>query len=361
MDATPQLNARHEQILWATVRHYVATAEPVGSRALTQEFDFNVSPATVRNAMGLLEKAGLLFQPHTSAGRIPSDLGYRLYVDRLMHPSRTLAQRVGAQLAQEAHWLSWSLESLLRSVAQMLARLSGYLALVTLPQAQQVAVRHIQVVEVAPFQHLMVVLLDTLTTQPVVIPISPRLLPGASTPRSHLERLSNFLSDRLGGMALSETLIPDWQGMEVELQTYAPAIEDALGELVRRGRPAAPCQLLISGLSEVLRQPEFAESQQVESIVRLLEAEPNQLWPLLWDDGLPKQASPLGDRNLRVWIGSENPIEPMQGCALVLSNYWVHDSAMGRVGVLGPTRMLYEDAVAVVEATAAHLSDALSP
>lgn len=356
MDATPQLNARHEQILWATVRHYVATAEPVASRALTQAFDFNVSSATVRNAMGLLEKAGLLFQPHTSAGRVPSDLGYRLYVDRLMHPSQTLAQRVGTQLAQEAHWLSWSLESLLRSVAQMLARLSGYLALVTLPQSQQVVIRHIQLVEVAPFQHLMVVLLDTLTTQPVVIPLPQRLLPGASAPRSHLERLSNFLSNQLGNRVLSTPLTLDWQGMAAELRAYAPAIQDALDELVRRGRPAAPSQLLISGLSEVLRQPEFAESQQVESIVRLLEADQGQLWPLLWSDGVGL----AGDRNLRVWIGSENPIEPMQGCAVVLSNYWGQGSAMGRVGVLGPTRMLYEDAVAVVEATADHLSMALS-
>lgn len=363
MEFTPQLNSRHEQILWATVRHYVATAEPVGSRALTQEFDFNVSPATVRNAMGFLEKSGLLYQPHTSAGRVPSDSGYRLYVDRLMHPSTRLARKVDAQLAEEMDWMNWSLESLLRGVTQILANLSGYLALVTLPQSHTAVIRHVQLVEIDPGQVLMVVLLDALATQSIVIRF-PKMAPTSHKPDHgrgrDLEILSNFLTRHLRGCSLSGALSIDWSDISQEFYGYTDMVHQALAELGQRTKSTAPAQLLISGLAEVLRQPEFSESQQVQSIVRLLEAEQSQLWPLLSDEATPAQALQTGGHNVRVWIGSENPIEPMQGCALVLSSYQVGETAAGSVGVLGPTRMMYENAVAVVEATAAHLSDALS-
>ncbi|HEY9879342.1 MAG TPA: heat-inducible transcriptional repressor HrcA, partial [Leptolyngbyaceae cyanobacterium] len=144
MQLPSKLNARQQQVLWATVRRYVATAEPVGSQALVQEYNLNVSPATVRNAMGFLEKSGLLYQPHTSAGRVPSDSGYRLYVDQLMSPSETLGRRVDVLLAEELNWEGWSFEALLRGATQVLSTLSGYLALITVPQASTVQIRHLQ-------------------------------------------------------------------------------------------------------------------------------------------------------------------------------------------------------------------------
>ncbi|MEO0947074.1 MAG: heat-inducible transcriptional repressor HrcA, partial [Cyanobacteria bacterium J06641_5] len=132
----PQLTNRHEQVLSATVRHYVATAEPVSSKRLLQEHDFAVSSATIRNAMGWLEKAGLLLQPHTSAGRVPSDRGYRLYVDRLMVPDVRLGRQAGRRLASEPEACQGSLEARLQGAARILATVSGYIALVTPPQSR---------------------------------------------------------------------------------------------------------------------------------------------------------------------------------------------------------------------------------
>ncbi|NES87401.1 MAG: heat-inducible transcriptional repressor HrcA, partial [Moorea sp. SIO2B7] len=115
------LTTRQQHILWATIRHYIATAEPVGSKALVQEYDLSVSPATIRSCMSMLEKVGLLYQPHTSAGRVPSDSGYRTYVDQLIQPSETLSQYVENLLAEKLNWEEAKFEVLLRDAAQILA------------------------------------------------------------------------------------------------------------------------------------------------------------------------------------------------------------------------------------------------
>ena len=361
MESDLQLNSRQQQVLQATIRHYIATAEPVGSRALAQEYDLKVSPATVRNAMGFLEKYGLLYQPHTSAGRVPSDFGYRIYVDRLMAPSRRLGRQVDALLSEELSWVGWSLESLLKEAAQVLSQVSGYLAMITLPQASAATIRHIQLVEVNAQQVLMIVLLDSLTTQSVVI-----RLPGCltsdmaeSTMGEELEILSNFLTHHLHNCPLDDVTSLDWSELGAQFQNYSQMLCQALLDLAQRSQATGALQLVISGLAEVLRQPEFSEAQRIQAIIKLLEKDQSQLLPLFYEEPLG-ELRPTVSSNVKVWIGSENPIEPMQGCALVISNYTKQNTSVGSVGVLGPTRMMYENAVAVVKATADYLSNALS-
>ncbi len=364
MDSALPLSARHEQVLQATIRHYIATAEPVGSRALAQEYNLKVSPATVRNTMGLLEKYGLLYQPHTSSGRVPSDSGYRLYVDRLMSPSAQVRRRVDAALAEEIDWMGHSLESLLRSATQILSQISGYLALVTVPQANTALIRHIQLVAVESGQMLMVVLLDSLATQSVVVQLPPMLAADApavddSLGRRNLEILSNFLTHHLRGRPLAEVTSLDWGSLDAEFEQYGVLLCQALGDLALRSQPTETPYLVVSGLAEVLRQPEFSDAQRIQAIVRLLEEDQSQLWPLFIAAPSAARSVPSGV-DVRVWIGAENPLEPMQGCALVVSNYTRHDTSVGSVGVLGPTRMVYENAVAVVKSAADYLSTALS-
>jgi heat-inducible transcriptional repressor len=364
MDSALPLSARHEQVLQATIRHYIATAEPVGSRALAQEYNLKVSPATVRNTMGLLEKHGLLYQPHTSSGRVPSDFGYRLYVDRLMSPSTRVRRRVDAALTEEIDWMGHSLESLLRSATQILAQISGYLALVTVPQANTALIRHIQLVAVESGQVLMVVLLDSLATQSVVVQLPPML--GSETPtvdealgRRHLEILSNFLTHHLRGRPLTDVTTLDWGDLDENFEHYGVLLCQALEDLALRSQTTGTPYLVVSGLAEVLRQPEFSDAQRIQAIVRLLEEDQSQLWPLLIAaPSVPSSAT--SDVDVKVWIGAENPLEPMQGCALVVSNYTRRNVSVGSVGVLGPTRMVYENAVAVVKSAADYLSAALS-
>lgn len=352
------LNSRQQQVLWATVRQYVTTAEPVGSKVLAREYDLKVSPATVRHVMGVLEKAGLLFQPHTSAGRVPSDFGYRLYVDNLIHTPQGIAQQVDLQLSESLNWDGWSLEALLRGAAQILSTLSGYLTLITVPKKREATIRHLQLVLLDPTQILMSVVLDSLETQSMVIQ-----LPAIAATEQQLEVLerelkilSNFLTAHLMGHPLLKIAELDWGKLDREFQRYSDTLKDAIRILAKRNQSLEPTPFVISGLSEVLRQPEFSETQQVQAIVQLLEEEQAQLWPLVFEANTETAAG----RRVRVLIGSENPLEPMQGCALVSSTYCKDEEPIGSVSVLGPTRMMYDNAIATVEAAADYLSEAFN-
>ncbi|MEM9905236.1 MAG: heat-inducible transcriptional repressor HrcA [Cyanobacteria bacterium P01_D01_bin.44] len=367
MEKSVKLSSRQQKVLWATVRHYVDTAEPVGSKALVESYGLKVSSATVRNVMGMLERSGLLFQPHPSAGRVPSDSGYRIYVDELIEPSRPIARQIDQTLNRRLDWESRSVEGLLRESAQVLAALSGYIALVTLPTTEAAKLRHLQLVQVGENQILLVVLLDSYNTESIVVQLpqgsgehsvagnAPEKSPGDALARE-LQVLSNFLTDRLRDKPLSAIAQLDWQDLDQAFQQYAfqqytDTLQTAMDDLARRTQ-GGQTQILISGLADALSQPEFAERQQIRNLVALLEDGKEQLWPLIFQGD--------SNRQLKIWIGSENPIKPMQTCALISSPYTKGASALGSVGVLGPTRMLYENAIAAVEAAASYLSGALS-
>lgn len=359
-----RLTDRQQRILWATVRHYIATAEPVGSKALVAEYNLSASSATVRNVMGMLEKSGLLYQPHTSAGRVPSDSGYRIYVDELITPSPRLVRRAEQLLIERLDPEGRSFEALLRGAAQLLATLSGYITLVTMPQASTAVIRHLQLLPVEPGRVMLVVVTDSYETQSTLMelpiqPYSPIDHTGELLDRE-LQILSNFLNHHLRERSLSELISLDWQNLDREFEQYADFLRALVSALIRRSQPPTSNSILISGLAEVLHQPEFSELQQVQTIIHLLEEEQNQLWPLIFE--WPQDTDSLHQprKRVRVRIGSENPLEPIQTCSLVSSIYHRGLVPVGSVGVLGPTRMAYEKAIALVEATADYLSDTLN-
>jgi len=367
-----KLTARQQNILRATVHHYVTTAEPVGSKSLASGYDLNVSSATIRNAMSALEDSGLLFQPHTSAGRIPSDSGYRAYVDELMVLSNPLTRQMENALSQRlAQRLSDQvMEGLLQESAQVLAQLSGYIALVTLPQRGAAVIKHLQLVRVNESQILLVVI-DSNETYSVLM---PTVRPGAGSDADaalqvsdeELQVLSNFLTEQLKGKALRDVDL-NTDELEQSFQRYAFGLGDRLRQAIcdinRRSRSLPTTQILISGLADVLSQPEFAQPEQLRTIVELLEDGRDQLWPLIATDSLCEEDNLLlsdTKRPLRIWIGGENPVEPMRTCALVTTTYGQAPGPVGSLGVLGPTRMLYENVVAAVEAAANCLSEAVA-
>lgn len=364
MSMPMKLSPRQQQVLGATVRHYIATAKPVASEALVDEFTPKVSSATIRNAMSYLEKSGLLYQPHTSAGRVPSDSGYRVYVDQLITPSDVLSRQVD-QLMSEQLNREVGIEALLRGAAQILSALSGYIALVTMPQTSTAQLRHLQLVQVSPGRAMLIVVLDSYETQSTLmtLPSAPDLnQPDVSQDDAeHLDRelqiLSNFLNDQLRGRSLQEIAALDWSELGREFERYADLLRTSLIELNRRSQMAASSQILINGVAEVLRrQPEFSELHQVQTIMQLLESEQEQLWSLIFESA---ELDTTG-RRVMVRIGAENPLEPIRSCALVSATYHRGDVAVGSVGMLGPTRMVYENAIAMVEAAANYLSEAMS-
>ncbi|HEY9624145.1 MAG TPA: heat-inducible transcriptional repressor HrcA [Crinalium sp.] len=355
-----KLSNRQQQVLEATVRHYIATAKPVGSEALVEGFNLQVSPATIRNAMSFLEKVGLLYQPHISAGRVPSDSGYRVYVDHLMTPSEDVARHIDRVLIDRLNPDEWSVEALLRGAAQILSTISGYIALITMPQVNTLCLRHLQLVQVDPGRAMLIVVLDSYETLSTLMNL-PKPANDQSVDAELLDRelqiLSNFLNTHLRSRSLGEIANLDWSDLGRQFECYADLLRISLLELDRRSQLPVSTQILISGVAEVLRrQPEFSELQQVQTIIQLLESEQDQLWPLIFDAADMDQSG----RRLTVRIGSENPLEPMRSCALVSATYQRGNVSVGSVGMLGPTRMVYEDAIALVETTASYLSDAIS-
>ena len=354
-----KLTNRQQQVLWATVRHYIATAEPVGSEALVKEYNLSVSSATIRNAMGVLEKVGLLYQPYTSAGRIPSDSGYRIYVDQLITPSSTFTTQVEQLLSDRLNRDDRSLEAMLRGAAQILATVSGYIALITMPQTYTIRLHHIQLVMVDPGRVMLIFVTDSYETHSALMELpatSDETEPDVELVERELQLLSNFLNSHLRGKAIAELSTLDWSELGREFQRYGDFLKTVLTELSRRSQTPTPTQMMVNGLSEVMLQPEFSEVQQIQTIVHLLEDEQDQLLPLIFE---PSSFEPSGKRVV-IRIGAENPLEPMRICTLISSTYCKGSVPVGSVGVLGPTRMVYENAIALVEAAADYLSDALS-
>ncbi|AOY82877.1 heat-inducible transcriptional repressor HrcA [Moorena producens JHB] len=353
------LTSRQQHILWATIRHYIATAEPVGSKALVQEYDLSVSPATIRSCMSVLEKVGLLYQPHTSAGRVPSDSGYRTYVDQLIQPSETLSQYVENLLAEKLNWEEAKFEVLLRDAAQILATVSGYIALITFPDNRTTRLRHLQLMHLELGQVMLIIVTDSYETQSVLMNL-PQSEDDSTVDESIVERelkiLSNFLNSKLRGRTLTELEKLDWSELDREFVRYADFLSNLLTELTRRTVVPKSSPIMIRGISEVLRQPEFSEIDQTLDLLHLLEEEQEQLWSVIFK--VPEELE--FKSRVKIRIGAENSLEPMRGCTLVSANYQQDQVPVGSVGIIGPTRMIYENAIALVEAAADYLTEALS-
>jgi heat-inducible transcriptional repressor len=356
------LNSRQQEVLRATIRRYIATAEPVGSEVLVREYNMSVSSATIRNAMGMLERHGFLYQPHTSSGRIPSDSGYRVYVDHLMPTMLEPATTVSAAFSRQLNWGSWSVEAILKGAAQILSTLSGYITLVTLPTKGCLEVRHIQLVQIDPQQLMLILVADNYETHSFVVklPIGEESLAAELLDRE-LQILSNFLNEALKGRSLMDLEGLDWSELGREFERYSDWFTTVVVDLSQRFAPP-PSQMLISGVAEVLCQPEFAELSYLQNLLHLLEGEQDQVLPLL------SNSLTTAGRRVTVRIGAENPLEPMRACSLISSTYCRgaqsgsanYAQSVGSIGVLGPTRMDYETAIALVEATADYLSELIN-
>jgi heat-inducible transcriptional repressor len=360
---TTNLSQREQKILRAAVNHYIATAEPVGSKVLAEAYDFDLSAATIRNVLGVLDRSGLLYQPHISAGRVPSHYGYRVYVDQLIQPSsqpqlerqiELTAKLLNQKLSQADQQ---NLETLLRGATQVLATLSGCIAIVTAPDHQPLGLRHIHLLAIADQKVVVTGINDSYHTASVVVDLPTHIS------SSELERLNNFLNAHLSDRStweLEQLLASlQWQELDQQMYQYADFLEQSLRQISQIYRQPKMGQLFISGLAELMQQPEFNQLSQVVAIIRLLEEEQTSLIPLM--------AETLFDHGITIKIGNEIKLESIRNCTLISAIYKVeqqHNSTdqpiSGTVGLLGPTRLNYEQAIASVQATATHLAEAIS-
>jgi heat-inducible transcriptional repressor len=339
MSAGP-LNEREARILEAVIRTYVETAEPAGSRTVAKRYGLGVSPATIRNTMSDLEEKGFLFHPHTSAGRIPTDLAYRFYVDTLMRPMRLSTgeqRRVRRELGDMVEGAG-PLERLVRRAAQALGLITGELGVAVAPRLEDVVLEKIDLAHVSNERILLVFTLRDGAVRTVYVDVSMHV------PRETLAAVAMVLNERLGGLALSEirqTLparlrdsageLP--QGMEL-LNIFMQSAEDLLQPIEMPGD-----EVLLGHASVLANQPEFASGTRLRSLLELTEA------PDLLSTQLSSRthAGPS-----TITIGGEHRDPRLAPFTLITSEYRFGNLS-GVLGVLGPTRMPYEKVAAIVE------------
>ena len=327
------LPRRQEEVLQATVRHYVDTTEPVGSKTLVQRFGLEASPATIRSAMGALEQRGLLTQPHTSAGRVPSPLGYRHYVNCLLPAPGVAAGQLQSELMGLS--LQWAaLDDLLLHLARRLADLTGLLSLITRPERPSPALQALRLVPSG--DRLLVFLVEGGAS---ATSLNLRLPRGSEHTLPALER---WVGDQL-----AEGFI-NWKTLPTQLQGCGDLLRQGLLSHQQAG-VVQPSSAVTLGLGGLLSQPEFQRSETLRPLLQLVEREPQRVLQ-------PSEVQQLGG----VWIGAEHPDPALHQCAVVQASYATATGGAGQVALIGPMRMAYATARSAVQSVASTLERLLS-
>ncbi|MBV8150955.1 MAG: heat-inducible transcription repressor HrcA, partial [Candidatus Eremiobacteraeota bacterium] len=340
----PALDKRKAFILATVVYEYINTAEPVGSVTLTQKYNLGVSSATIRNEMADLEASGFLVQPHTSAGRVPSDSGYRMYVDQLM-PQESLRPEDQRRIREEFRDASRQLEGVIEQTTRLLGDLSRSLAFVIAPARETQTFRHIQLIWLSPRNGLAIIVTSLGHATQTVFELK------ADVKADDLTRLSNLLNVRFSGRLLSEVGDGDLAAAVKELNLADDVREAVLHAFDEAGDPSDPL-IVAAGAQNLLDQPEFHDLRKLRSILRIVE-EQKRLYDLIAD-------APAGEGPF-VKIGHELGSDEIAECSLVTVPYRIHEHAFGLLAILGPRRMPYGRLMALAGTTAeslgAHLQD----
>ncbi|MBL4787558.1 MAG: heat-inducible transcriptional repressor HrcA [Kordiimonadaceae bacterium] len=333
------LNDRSTAIFRSIVETYLDTGEPVGSRTLSRAEAIDVSPATIRNVMADLEDAGLLSAPHTSAGRIPTDLGLRMFVDGLMEVgnlTKSEREAIKGQCANSGQ----GIDKVLTEATKALSGLSRCASVVMVPK-RELAVKHIEFVSISPVQALVVLVAEDGTVENRLIDLPPGLPPSA------LVRAGNFLSARLMGHSLEEmkgAIELELHSRQAELDGITTRIVES-GLAVWSGGEVETASLLVSGRSNLLENVDVAgDLERVRQLFEELERKKDLIKLMeLAKDG----------RGVRLFIGSENKLFSLSGSSLVVSPYMNGaNNVVGVIGVIGPTRLNYARIVPMVDYTA---------
>ncbi|MFZ1017611.1 MAG: heat-inducible transcriptional repressor HrcA [Candidatus Cybelea sp.] len=337
------LDKRKAYILATVVYEYIATAEPVGSQVLTQKYNLGISSATVRNEMAELEASGYLTQPHTSAGRIPSDAGYRTYVDQLMQPEE-LNESERRRIHDELSDATRELDEIIDHTTRLLGRLSNNLAFVTKPQQETPSFKHIQLIWLSPHTGVAIVVTSLGVAAQSLFEL------GAEVPPDDLTRLSNALNARLADRSMR-----DVTEAEIARAAAAAGVSDDLRIAVVNAclsaRASEQPTIAAAGAQNLLDQPEFQDLRKLRSILRIIE-EQKTLYQLVADAMTAETAS--------VKIGHELGSEELADLSIVTVPYRFGPHALGMLSILGPRRMPYARLLALASGTAETLSHRLS-
>ncbi|NCB93749.1 MAG: heat-inducible transcription repressor HrcA [Clostridia bacterium] len=325
------LDDRKRKILKAIIQTYLETGEPVGSRTISKYTDLNLSSATIRNEMSDLEELGYIVQPHTSAGRIPSDMGYRLYVDELMREKEQEVSEIKEMMIEKTD----RMEKVLKQVVKILASNTNYATMITGPTYHHTKVKFIQLSKVNEEQLLAVIVTEGNLVKNQIVALEEPI------DDEQILKLNLLLNTQLNGLTIEEISL----GMITKLKEQAgvhssviSTVLDGLAEVISDGEEEVP--VYTSGANNIFKYPELSDSSRASELISAFEEK--QLLVDMIKDTVPESDEKTG---IQVYIGSEGPISTMKDCSVVTASYDLGEGMKGTIGIIGPKRMDYENVV----------------
>ena len=337
---TGLLDIRKMRILQAIVDDYIMTAAPVGSRTVSKRSDMGLSPATIRNEMSDLTELGFLEQPHTSAGRIPSEKAYRLYVNHMMDSAK-LTDDETEYIKRHLDTRVREVGEVIRQTAKVLSDMTNYTSMVLVPQLSTMKLKRISLIPVSDGTALAVVVTNTGVTKNAMISIPESLSP------EDVEKISKLITQKLDGHRLTEAIESVLPAIRAEVGEQADAVCEMLEDIERS---MSETDVEVVGASNILDYPEYSDAQKARSFLTEVESG-NYLQRVLTD---------ASDVEMSVRIGTENDNPDMQDCSVITVTYKAGGKPIGTMGVVGPTRMDYGKVMAVLKYLSNSLSDILS-
>lgn len=327
MNDKDQLDGRKVTILKAIIKTYLETGEPVGSRTISKYTDLNLSSATIRNEMSDLEELGYIVQPHTSAGRIPSDKGYRFYVDQIMQEKEEEFTEIKDLMLKRMD----RVELLLKQMARILAQNTNYAALISAPQYHRNKLKFIQLSKVDDGKLLVVIVVEGNMIKNTMIPISQQLSDEG------LLNLNILLNNALNGLTIEEINLDVISRLKEQAGIHSEVVDRVLNEVAEAIRADDDdLQIYTSGATNIFKYPELSDGEMASRLIGTLEQK--ELLQELVDDVNSSESS----SGIQVYIGEEAPVQTMRDCSIVTANYELGEGLRGTIGIIGPKRMDYE-------------------
>ncbi|MDD3221216.1 MAG: heat-inducible transcription repressor HrcA [Clostridia bacterium] len=325
------LDERKIKILNSIIQTYLITGEPVGSRTISKYTDLNLSSATIRNEMSDLEDLGYIVQPHTSAGRIPSDKGYRFYVDNMMRDKIAEVSEMKDLLIEKAD----KLDLLLKQVAKLLATNTNYATMISSPQYKRNKLKFIQLSRVTEDQLLVVIMLEGNLIKNKLIEVDEPV------EEEEVAKLNLLMNTFLQGLCLQEINMEMIQRMKTQAEGYGQIISNVIDAIAVAIQEEDDFEIYTSGATNLLKYPELGDREKASELLGLME-EKQALTELI----VEQQGEDEENKNpIQIYIGSEAPVSSMKDCSIVTATYELEEGVQGTIGIIGPKRMDYKKVV----------------
>ena len=338
-----ELDERKEKILKAIIQTYLETGEPVGSRTISKYSDLKLSSATIRNEMSDFEEMGYIIQPHTSSGRIPSDKGYRFYVDQIIREKNHEVHEVQELMIQRVD----RVELLLKHMAQILASNTNYATMISGPAYHRTKLKFIQLSRVEEKKLLIVVVVEGNIIRNSFVNLEEDVT------NEEILNLNILLNNSLNGLTIQEINLGMIAQLKEQAGEHRQVVELVLNEVAEAIQAQNDdLQIYTSGATNIFKYPELSDTQRASQLISTLEQK--ELLKGLFDE---KQLPAATDSQIQVYIGDETPIQSLKDCSVVTANYVLGDGLRGTIGIVGPKRMDYEKVVSTLRTLVSQLNE----